>query len=934
MNGCSKISGAISRYALLIGFFTFFSSQSLAIAQHGEGEPVNASAARSQQPAEANHLLPAGQVPAPRKNPAWTVAEGRVTFTSVQSNHLEFELSSGGDVIQVQAGVANDLMPSLFEGGLVRVSGDRQMALNLQGDQIYCRLVVGGMADIEPLELLPEKWLAHPIDTIRHITDTATNPFELHLVHAAGKVQDTSNNSCFLLADNSGAMWVRTAQVLPETGDMVEVLGYGFPESTGPLVVRCVYHPKRLVSDGNKLPVLNTVEQVRHLTASRAKLAFPVRLRGVITARDIKGSDQVGVIQDATAPVYVWLKSPAGRAIQVGHFCEVAGVTEAGGFAPTISERSLTDLGPGVFPKPLHPTYSELVGGSLDCDWVELEGILRPTGPIGLRLMMKGGHVNLRVGDLQNSNELANCFNAMVKVRGCVFPYRSSDAKVTGSALVLTPSTLFISVARSAPDLFGVPLSRAADLLRFQSPIASLSWVRLAGQVVYARDGTVFLLDGTDGARCLLQESQSPVVAPGDLVEVVGLNEAGQPSPLLRDAILRKTGHAALPVPRRAKVADIFPIRQEGSNVEQAAESVRDTMRVQLEGRLVSIRTLGGNIILEIQSGLRVFEAVLPQDGGAIHQLPPLGSRLAIRGVVASLQPSLDGRSDEFELLLNSPADITCLELPPRWTLRETLILAAGLMVVVFLSALWIVLLRHRVEQRTRQLRTEMEERRHAEHRVQQLEMQAVVENERIRIARDIHDDLGARVTRISFLAVAATDPGRSQESMQRLLEIRSASQQLIRALDETVWTVNPGNDSLANLLDYITHFAEEFFRDTHVHCQLKLPVDFQDQPMSAELRYGLLAIVKETLNNALKHSGAATVVVTAGIADGMLSLVIEDDGRGFSREKPADGNGLANLRSRARDMGARLEISSHPSRGTTVRVELSLVDRGSNVAI
>jgi signal transduction histidine kinase len=123
----------------------------------------------------------------------------------------------------------------------------------------------------------------------------------------------------------------------------------------------------------------------------------------------------------------------------------------------------------------------------------------------------------------------------------------------------------------------------------------------------------------------------------------------------------------------------------------------------------------------------------------------------------------------------------------------------------------------------------------------------------------------------------------KSKEPDPRLTDICNASQQLIRALDETVWTVNPSNDSLADLLDYITHFAEEFFRETKIRCQLKIPVDIHNCPMSTELRHGLLAIVKESLNNVLKHSNASVVIIRAQLVSECLQLTVQDNGRGFS---------------------------------------------------
>jgi signal transduction histidine kinase len=209
------------------------------------------------------------------------------------------------------------------------------------------------------------------------------------------------------------------------------------------------------------------------------------------------------------------------------------------------------------------------------------------------------------------------------------------------------------------------------------------------------------------------------------------------------------------------------------------------------------------------------------------------------------------------------------------------------------------------------------------------LEQAHVLERERRRISRDLHDNLGARATKISVLAAAASRSVELPETSRQLHDVSQSARQLVRALDETVWTVNPGNDSLANLLDYVTHYAEEFFSDTPVRCQLKIPVDVGDRPMSPELRHSLLAIIKESLNNVLKHSGARNVVVAAQVAGNSLAFTIRDDGCGFLPKAQVSGNGLANLRARAAAIGARIEIQSQPGKGTTLRVEVPELNLG-----
>lgn len=681
-------------------------------------------------------------------------------------------------------------------------------------------------------------------------------------------------------------------------------------------------------------PATNASPQTNQLTAqaahelpdASASKNYPVQLEAVVLARDVNRDGlMAAIVQDATSPIFLRLNSAAGKNMQVGHRYRITGIAQVGDFSRNIVEQKSVDLGVGKLPEPLRPSFEELVNTGLNCDWVELEGVIRPTGPLGLQLILKGGHVNLRLAKREDFAAVMALTNAWVKLRGCVIPYRTSAGQVTGAALILVPGSDFVLVKKAAPEnLFALPATHVADWLRFDRRREFPWWTKLSGQIARVRGNTIFLLDDGNGARCLVADAAG--LAPGDTIEATGLLGFTGSSPMLRDAVVRKNGHSALPPARRVKVDDLLPFRREGTNIEQTAEAVRDGSWVGVEGRLVRAHPADSELLLEMQAGLRMFQAILPTSREP-KNLPPIGSQLQLRGVVATWDQSAGGQYSAFDLLLNSPDDIAVLQLPPRWTLRDVLLLVAGLLVVVALGTLWIFQLRRRVEQSTRQLRVEMEERRRVEDRVRSLEMQSALENERARIARDIHDELGARATKISLLANASLQD-LPAESGGQLRQISLASQQLVRALDETVWTVNPGNDSLANLLDYLTHFAEEFFRDTPVRCQLKLPVDVPDCPMSTEMRYSLLAIVKETLNNTLKHAAAQKVVLSARFENGCLRLEMQDDGRGFSAGAAAAGNGLPNLRERAAAMGAIIKINSEPGKGTTVQVKVSLRDK------
>lgn len=222
------------------------------------------------------------------------------------------------------------------------------------------------------------------------------------------------------------------------------------------------------------------------------------------------------------------------------------------------------------------------------------------------------------------------------------------------------------------------------------------------------------------------------------------------------------------------------------------------------------------------------------------------------------------------------------------------------------------------------------------------LEQQRVLERERMRIAQDMHDDIGSKLTKISFLSERAKIESGGNGAMAGQIEsIATTSRELLQTLDEIVWAVNPRNDSLEHLAAYLSHYAAEYFQNTAVQCEMRLPRDLPHHPLSAELRHNLFLAFEEALNNALKHAGASGVSVemTAQRAD--FLIVITDNGQGFDVaaaqvERPATssrrgGNGLVNMRQRLSVVGGECVVQSRPGQGTTVSLRIPLGNPAKN---
>jgi ligand-binding sensor domain-containing protein/signal transduction histidine kinase len=198
------------------------------------------------------------------------------------------------------------------------------------------------------------------------------------------------------------------------------------------------------------------------------------------------------------------------------------------------------------------------------------------------------------------------------------------------------------------------------------------------------------------------------------------------------------------------------------------------------------------------------------------------------------------------------------------------------------------------------------------------------LERLRIQIAANLHDDVGARLTKVAMVT-ELVDRGTtdSHPNKPHIQNIFRTVREITQAMDEIVWTINPKNDTLDHLANYIFQYAQEYFQDTGVSCRLDVPAQLPDRPLSTEARHNLFMAVKEALNNALKHSQATEVRIGLGVTDNRMKITIADNGCGFvAGQACGKGNGLDNMKQRLEQIGGRLVLESEPGRGTTIRLE------------
>jgi signal transduction histidine kinase len=210
------------------------------------------------------------------------------------------------------------------------------------------------------------------------------------------------------------------------------------------------------------------------------------------------------------------------------------------------------------------------------------------------------------------------------------------------------------------------------------------------------------------------------------------------------------------------------------------------------------------------------------------------------------------------------------------------------------------------------------------------LRQQHAIERDRARIAKDIHDDVGAGLTQITLLTeLARRDPEQTGANLER---ISDSARTLTKAMDEIVWAVDPQHDTLEGLMDYISAYAEDFLRVAGIRCRMDLPVTLPEARVDAELRYNLFLAVKESLNNVVKHAKATEVWLRLKVAEKSFTLSIADNGRGLAAVSGASasgrissGSGLLNLEKRLAAVGGRCEIHSAAGEGTRVEMTAAI---------
>ena len=650
---------------------------------------------------------------------------------------------------------------------------------------------------------------------------------------------------------------------------------------------------------------LTTALQVQELEPEEAQRHFPVKIRGVITSAPARYDNGL-TLQDGTRGIYVSLERiPYWIAPAAGEFCEVEGVTGPGNFAPVVVADKVTVLGPGQMPEPAHPSWNQLVNGSMDVQWVEFQGLVTGIQSNSLAMQLMDGSLDAQMVGYDGS-DLKRFKSCVISLCGTLFAnWNAATHEVRVGQLRMENASISIEHP-ATKNIFTAVAKNIRDLRLFDAQIPEFQRVKIRGQIIYSGPEGIFLQQGDAGSQILMQPDGITNLEAGDLVEAIGYPTIISIHPILHDSTIEKLGHSTLPQPKIIGESDL-------------KNTHLDATWVSLSGKLNGWHDEGKVLALEMAAGNQPFIARI-SDSEAIKSQLRVGSLLALTGVYLAQGGNQRSQDNEgFGLLLNSSAGISIISQPSWWTLPRLLVLVGTLLFVLLLSAIWITQLRLQVERRTVQLHQEIHQR-------EQTEKERALEAERTRIARDLHDDLGSSLAEIAMLANAPSSSKDDNINLRGLLEaITNRARTLIGALDVIVWAVDPEENSLQSLADYFTGFVDEYLAKSGIVCRFDIPMQLPEIPLDGKLRHDLFLAVKEALHNIVRHSRATEVLFAMNLRDKNLEIELTDNGMGFESKGQRSGHGLKNLDDRLKKLGGICRIESKFNGGTTVKMNMPL---------
>ena len=479
-------------------------------------------------------------------------------------------------------------------------------------------------------------------------------------------------------------------------------------------------------------------------------------------------------------------------------------------------------------------------------------------------------------------------------------PARFNSGRQLAEVALVTSGLEMLTVLEPPPGSSSIPLLPVKALLQF---VPGQRWehlVRARGTVTYASDGELYIRDETGG---LPVRGAPGSAAVGDIVEVAGFAGAGLFTPALEDARLlsRTPGE---------------PVSPRLINPDQAGSGRFDGDLVQIDARMLGSSTSQGDTRLSLQAGPFLFPAIRRGPEPRLFGLRA-GSELRLTGI-CTVFGGRPGVPQGFQILLRAPGDVLVRRVGPWWTSRRAAWVLSVVASVAGLSLAWVLALRRRVRAQSTIIWKRVK---------RETELQ-----ERQRMARELHDTLEQTLTGVSLSLEAAslrlaTSPTTAQLLLGRAIERVAASIDEVRRV---VWALRDESLDMRGLAASLREIGRQLASCHSDSIDVEVEVEGNAHPFVVPVENNLLRIGQEALTNAVKHGKPSRIDVRLRYDHATFSMRVTDDGLGFDTASPAPPGhfGLAGMRERAAEIGARLELSSSVNGGTEVQVTVDIGDQ------
>ena len=467
--------------------------------------------------------------------------------------------------------------------------------------------------------------------------------------------------------------------------------------------------------DGSlRLGPLQSVRAIRSLSPDEAARSLPVHLRATVVFYDATIDQQVGTlfVHDVTGGIFVKVPASPLLPLHEGTLVDISGVSGPGLFAPIIDLPQMRIVGEAAMPRkaPL-VGLAQLMGGTFDSQWVQVEGVVHSVMPQGqnmiLRLAAQSGMISATT-IREPGVDYERLIDADVRTYAVAASSFNQRRQLAGVHLFI-PSLRDVTVLHYSPLApFDLPLRLVRQTSEFATGQERGDRVHLRGTVTLQRPGELVCLQDTTGGLCVdtLDRLQVPL---GSTVDVVGFRAVGDAGPKLTDAVVRSSGE------RPGAPAPILLSADEALQGTHAGEVV------QLDGQIAGLNADPREPAVLIASGGLVFSAVLPSKS-VVADLTTwqIGSRVRVVGIcsaIADLQQEDERQGKEsyagFRLLLRSPADLTIVQQPSWWTPRHAILTLSTVLVTTLAALGWAMWLHRRVRQQTGMLKENERRYRH-----------------------------------------------------------------------------------------------------------------------------------------------------------------------------------------------------------------------------